>query len=54
MVTGECNCEAVAFEITSNISDVFICHCSICRRSTGSNGIAVTIINISDFRWEKA
>ena len=51
MAIGECNCGAVAFEITSKISDVFICHCSICRRSTGSNGIAVVVIRNSDFRW---
>ncbi|NER80857.1 MAG: GFA family protein [Leptolyngbya sp. SIO1D8] len=51
MVTGECNCGAIAFEITSSISDVFICHCSICRRSTGSNGIAVVVISNGDFHW---
>lgn len=51
MATGECNCGAIAFEITSNISDVFICHCSICRRSTGSNGIAVVVISNRDFHW---
>ncbi|MEM9776743.1 MAG: GFA family protein [Chloroflexota bacterium] len=51
MAKGECNCGAVAFEITSEISDVFVCHCSICRRSTGSNGIAVVVVSNSDFRW---
>ncbi|NRD72052.1 GFA family protein [Shewanella sp. VB17] len=53
MVTGECNCGEVAFEIASSITDVFICHCSICRLATGSNGIAVIVINNSDFRWIK-
>lgn len=53
MATGECNCGAIAFEITSEISDVYICHCSICRRSTGSNGIAVVIIDNDKFRWTK-
>jgi len=51
MAHGECNCGAVSFEITSEISDVIICHCSICRRATGSNGIAVLIVNNDDFRW---
>ncbi|MDY6938353.1 MAG: GFA family protein [Cyanobacteriota bacterium] len=51
MAIGECNCGAVAFEIATNISDVYICHCSICRRSTGSNGIAVVVIRNEDFRW---
>ena len=40
MATGECNCGAVQFEIDAQLSGVFVCHCSICRRSTGSNGIA--------------
>ncbi|MBP0019429.1 MAG: GFA family protein [Cyanobacteria bacterium SBLK] len=51
MAIGECNCGAIAFEIATNLSDVYICHCSICRRSTGSNGIAVVVVNNSDFRW---
>ncbi|TQV88231.1 GFA family protein [Aliikangiella coralliicola] len=51
MITGECNCGAIAFEISCKVSDVYICHCSICRRSTGSGGIAVVVINNNDFRW---
>lgn len=48
---GACNCGAVAFEILSDITDVFVCHCSICRKATGTNGIAVVVFNSSDFRW---
>ena len=51
MVKGQCNCGSVAFEIDSDISEVFICHCSICRKSTGSNGIAVVIVDNDLFRW---
>jgi hypothetical protein len=51
MAKGQCNCGSVAFEIDSDISEVFICHCSICRRSTGSNGIAVIIVEKDLFRW---
>ena len=51
MVTGACNCGAVAFEIAADVSDVVICHCSICRRSTGSSGIAVVIVDNEDFHW---
>lgn len=51
MALGECNCGSVAFEISSDLSGVFVCHCSICRRSTGSNGIAVVIVNSDAFRW---
>jgi hypothetical protein len=51
MTFGECNCGAIAFEIDAELSDVFVCHCSICRRFTGSNGIAVTLIDNSAIRW---
>ena len=51
MALGECNCTAIGFEISAELEDVFVCHCSICRRATGSNGIAVVVVDKSDFRW---
>ena len=51
MFRGECNCGAVAFEVDAPVSDVYVCHCSICRRSTGSNGIAVIVVDRQAFRW---
>lgn len=51
MARGECNCGAVQFEIDAELSSVFVCHCSICRRSTGSNGIAVVVVPNDQFRW---
>ncbi len=51
MVRGACNCEAVSFEVSGEISDVYVCHCSICRRRSGSNGIAVVIVPRERFRW---
>ena len=51
MLTGNCNCGAVAFDGYSEVSGVYICHCSICRRSTGSNGIAVVVVDNEAFRW---
>lgn len=51
MAKGECNCGAVAFEITSELPGVIVCHCSICRRATGSNGIAVMVVDNVAFRW---
>ena len=51
MAKGSCNCGAVSYEILTDVSDVYVCHCSICRRATGSNGIAVVVVNNPDFRW---
>lgn len=51
MARGQCNCGAVAFEVDAPLSDVFVCHCSICRRFTGGNGIAVVVVDNQVFRW---
>lgn len=51
MVSGKCNCGAISFEISADISDVFVCHCSICRSATGSSGIAVVVIPNHGFHW---
>lgn len=51
MARGECNCGEVAFEISAALSDVFVCHCSICRKFTGVHGIAVVLVDNSAFRW---
>ena len=53
MVRGQCNCGEVAFEVDADISDVFVCHCSICRKATGSSGIAVVVIDNEMFRWTR-
>jgi hypothetical protein len=51
MAKGACNCGTVQFEIDSELNDVYVCHCSICRRFTGSNGIAVVVVPNEKFRW---
>ena len=51
MARGECNCGGVRFEIDADLAGIFVCHCSICRRSTGSNGIAVVVFPKERFQW---
>ncbi len=51
MARGECNCGSVTFEIDAKLSDVYVCHCSICRRSSGANGMAVVVVDNDRFRW---
>ena len=36
MLTGSCLCGAVRFQITGKIGPVGYCHCSQCRRATGT------------------
>ena len=54
MARGECNCGSIRFEfeIDAQLSGVFVCHCSICRRHTGTNGNAVVVTRNNNFRWE--
>ena len=35
----------------AGLPGIFVCHCSICRRSTGSSGIAVVVLPKERFRW---
>lgn len=51
MLRGECNCGAIAFEVTRPATGIIVCHCSICRRATGANGIPVVVVANEDFRW---
>jgi len=53
MPKGSCNCGAVEFEINTPIRDIYFCHCSICRRSTGTSGIPVVVVRNEDFQWTK-
>ncbi|MBS0278189.1 MAG: GFA family protein [Proteobacteria bacterium] len=34
--TGSCQCSAVRFEISGSFEAFFLCHCSRCRKDTGS------------------
>jgi hypothetical protein len=52
-VPGACNCGGVTFEVHGDMAGIFVCHCSICRRATGSNGIAVLIVANEDFCWTR-
>ena len=35
-ISGTCACEAVKFRVTDNFNYSANCHCSLCRRATGS------------------
>lgn len=35
-VTGQCLCGAVRFRVTGRFDSFFLCHCSRCRRDSGS------------------
>lgn len=52
-LTGQCNCGSVKFEASQNNGDVYICHCSICQRKSGGNGVAVIIVPKETFNFSQ-
>ncbi len=51
MISGQCNCGTISFEAHVDVYDIYMCHCSICQRFTGSTGIPVVIAPIEVFSW---
>lgn len=48
---GECLCGEVAFEIEDELPNLYQCHCSLCRKATGSTANAATFVEVQNFRW---
>ena len=36
MYKGSCLCGSIQFELDGNITDIIHCHCSLCRKASGS------------------
>jgi len=51
MTTGRCLCGDIRYEIEGKISPIWLCHCSKCRRLTGSAFHASAICPPERFRW---
>lgn len=49
--TGSCLCGARRYEIAGDLDGVWMCHCSLCRKATGSVGNAILIVPKERFRW---
>ncbi|MBW4980315.1 GFA family protein [Marinobacter adhaerens] len=50
-MNGECLCGEVKFEIKGYLPNLYQCHCSLCRKVTGSSANAATLVTQKDFRW---
>jgi hypothetical protein len=48
---GDCFCGGVAFEFDGPTSNVQVCHCTRCRRATGSAFSAEFRVRTENFRW---
>lgn len=50
-VQGGCLCGAVRFSITGKLPKLYQCHCSECRRATGSSHNSSLLIATPHFSW---
>jgi hypothetical protein len=50
-ITGSCLCNSISYEITGNLGIFQYCHCSRCRKFTGSAHAANLLVSPGDFRW---
>ena len=50
-VTGHCLCGEVAFAIEGDLPNIYQCHCSLCRRVSGSASNAAMRVPAERFRW---
>lgn len=50
-LTGSCQCGAVSFEVSGSFQRFYLCHCSRCRKDTGSAHAANLFSASAELRW---
>jgi hypothetical protein len=48
---GQCLCGEVAFELREPIPAVYQCHCSLCRKQSGTYSNLAMAVNSRQFSW---
>ncbi len=51
MLKGSCLCGGIRFEITGPVDGIKQCHCSLCRKSSGTGSIATIRVPADQMRW---
>jgi len=51
IATGSCLCQKISYEISGNLGIFQYCHCSRCRKFTGSAHAANLLISPDHFKW---
>lgn len=52
-MNGKCLCGVVEFTLSGDIPNLYQCHCSLCRKVTGSSANAAFRISRDQFEWKK-
>lgn len=51
VLTGECFCGSIKYEISGKLIDPLACHCSRCRKAFSSQSSNYARVNLAEFRW---
>ena len=50
-IKGSCSCGRVRYEIDGRLRDATSCHCSMCRKASGSQSSAFALLDPNEFSW---
>jgi len=48
---GKCLCGSVRFELSGVVPNLYQCHCSLCRKVTGSSANAALKVDLAQLTW---
>lgn len=51
MIQSTCLCQSIKFEFQLDNNNIYVCHCSVCRKSNGSHGVSVVLVSKQNFKW---
>ncbi len=53
VINGSCLCEQVAFtcNLPKDKLNIYQCHCTLCKKQSGSSSNSATMIKLADFQW---
>lgn len=49
--SGSCLCSEVQFSVKKNIQTMYHCHCSLCRKQSGTGANSATLVSEKLFEW---
>ncbi len=51
IITGECFCGDIKYQVDGSLRDARSCHCSRCRKAFSSQASAYALVDPKDFKW---
>jgi hypothetical protein len=51
VLQGSCVCGGMRFEISGPLEGIQKCHCSICRKASGTDSIATIVVSADQLKW---